>query len=128
MSEEQNNGIPLPDAGDAKPKAPDFLKDDEWFDIDISSDLLNFSEPYRPPRYTMEREGVPFADVGELHIISGKPGHGKTGLMSQLMAAVLCGHHGKTIRRDVPHRVGDCEEVVPIRANALFMIGCIHKQ
>ena len=115
MTEEQNNGIPLPDAGDAKPKAPDFLKDDEWFDIDISSDLLNFSEPYRPPRYTMEREGVPFADVGELHIISGKPGHGKTGLMSQLMAAVLCGHHGKTIRRDVPHRVGDCEEVVPIR-------------
>ena len=115
MTEEQNNGIPLPDAGDAKPKAPDFLKDDEWFDIDISSDLLNFAEPYRPPRSTKEREGVPFADVGELHIISGKPGHGKTGLMSQLMAAVLCGHHGKTIRRDVPHRVGDCEEVVPIR-------------
>ncbi len=115
MTEEQNNGIPLPDAGDAKPKAPNFLKDDEWFDVDISADLLDFAEPYRPPRYTMEREGVPFADVGELHIISGKPGHGKTGLMSQLMATVLCGQHGKTIRREVPHRVGDHEEVVPIR-------------
>ena len=110
MTEE--NKIPLP--GQPEPK-PNFLKDDEWFDIDISSDLLNFSEPYRPPRYTMEREGVPFADVGELHIISGKPGHGKTGLMSQLMATVLCGQHGKTIRREVPHRVGDHEEVVPIR-------------
>ena len=115
MTEEQNNGIPLPDAGDAKPNAPNFLKDDEWFDVDISADLLDFAEPYRPPRYTMEREGVPFADVGELHIISGKPGHGKTGLMSQLMATVLCGQHGKTIRREVPHRVGDHEEVVPIR-------------
>ena len=97
------------------PQKPNFLKDDEWFDVDISADLLDFAEPYRPPRYTMEREGVPFADVGELHIISGKPGHGKTGLMSQLMATVLCGQHGKTIRREVPHRVGDHEEVVPIR-------------
>ena len=109
---EENNKIPLP--GQPEPK-PSFLKDDEWFDVDISADLLDFAEPYRPPRYTMEREGVPFADVGELHIISGKPGHGKTGLMSQLMATVLCGQHGKTIRREVPHRVGDHEEVVPIR-------------
>ena len=110
MNEE--NKIPLP--GQPEPK-PNFLKDDEWFDVDISADILDFAEPYRPPRYTMEREGVPFADVGELHIISGKPGHGKTGLMSQLMATVLCGQHGKTIRREVPHRVGDHEEVVPIR-------------
>ena len=108
----EDNKIPLP--GQPEPK-PNFLKDDEWFDVDISADLLDFAEPYRPPRYTMEREGVPFADVGELHIISGKPGHGKTGLMSQLMATVLCGQHGKTIRREVPHRVGDHEEVVPIR-------------
>ena len=112
---EDNNKIPLPGEQDAKPQAPDFLKADEWFDIDISGDLLDFAEPYRPPRYTMERDGVPFADVGELHIISGKPGHGKTGLMSQLMATVLCGQHGKTIRREVPHLVGDHEEVVPIR-------------
>ena len=109
---EDNNKIPLP--GQPEPK-PNFLKDDEWFDVDISADILDFAEPYRPPRYTMEREGVPFADVGELHIISGKPGHGKTGLMSQLMATVLCGQHGKTIRREVPHLVGDHEEVVPIR-------------
>ena len=115
MNEEGNNKIPLPSDGDVKPMAPNFLKDDEWFDVDISADLLDFAEPYRPPRYTMEREGVPFADVGELHIISGKPGHGKTGLMSQLMATVLCGQHGKTIRREVPHRIGDHEEVMPIR-------------
>ena len=110
MSNEQNK-IPLP-GEQAPPEPPKFLKEDKWYDIDITADLLDFSEPYRPPRYTMERNGVPFADVGELHIISGKPGHGKTGLMSQLMATILSGQHGNTIRRDVPHRTGDHEVMV----------------
>ena len=102
MSEEQNK-IPLPGEQDAKPQVPDFLKGDDWFEADVSQDFLDFDEPYRPPRYTMEREGVPFADVGELHIISGKPGNGKTGLMSQLEAATLGGQFGKTICRQVGH-------------------------
>ena len=113
----------MPEAGDAKPqmKAPDFLQGDDWFPVDIDEDLLNFAEPYRPPRYTMQRNGVPFADVGELHIISGKPGHGKTGLMSQLMATVLCGQFGNTQRCDVSHRIRDKqtgeveEKVVPTK-------------
>ena len=102
MSEQQNK-IPLPGEQDAKPQVPDFLKGDDWFEADVSQDFLDFDEPYRPPRYTMEREGVPFADVGELHIISGKPGNGKTGLMSQLEAATLGGQFGKTICRQVGH-------------------------
>ena len=105
MNEE--NKIPLPSDGDAKPKKPDFLQGDEWFDISVDADMLDFAEPYRPPRYTMQRNGVPFADVGELHIISGKPGHGKTGLMSQLMSTVLCGQFGNTQRCDVIHRIRD---------------------
>ena len=115
------NKIPLPSDGDAKPKKPDFLQGDEWFDISVDADLLDFAEPYRPPRYTMQRNGVPFADVGELHIISGKPGHGKTGLMSQLMSTVLCGQFGNTQRCDVIHRIRDKqtgeieEKVVPTR-------------
>jgi len=103
MTEE--NKIPLPSDGDAKPKKPDFLSGDEWFDVNVDGDMLDFAEPYRPPRYTMERNGVPFADVGELHIISGKPGNGKTGLMSQLMSTVLCGNFGKTRAREVVHFV-----------------------
>ena len=119
MNEE--NKIPLPSDGDAKPKKPDFLQGDEWFDISVDADLLDFAEPYRPPRYTMQRNGVPFADVGELHIISGKPGHGKTGLMSQLMSTVLCGQFGNTQRCDVVHRIRDKqtgeveEKVVPTK-------------
>ena len=110
MSEESNNNkIPLPSDGDAKPPKPDFLQGDDWFETRVDDDFLDFDEPYRPPRYTMERDGVPFADVGELHIISGKPGHGKTGLMSQLMATVLSGQQGNTLRRDVPHKVINTE-------------------
>ena len=87
-------GIALPGAENEQPPVPDFLKDDQWFDVDVGPDFLDFTEPYTPPRYTMRRFDVPFANVGELHIISGKPGNGKTGLMSQLMATLLCGKFG----------------------------------
>ena len=76
---------------------PEFLKSKGWFDENIDDDFLNFEDPYKPPRYTLCRYGIPFANVGELHVISGKPGHGKTGLMSQLMAAILCGRFGNTL-------------------------------
>ena len=106
MSEE-NNKIPLPGEQDSKPTKPDFLQGDEWFDVSVDNDFLDFDEPYRPPRYTMERDGVPFADVGELHIISGKPGNGKTGLMSQLEAATLGRQFCNTFAREVGHVVRD---------------------
>ena len=106
MSEE-NNKIPLPGEQDEKPPKPDFLQGDDWFETQVDDDFLDFDEPYRPPRYTMERDGVPFADVGELHIISGKPGNGKTGLMSQLEAATLGRQFGNTLAREVGHIVRD---------------------
>jgi hypothetical protein len=92
------NKIPLPDEGDVKAqeKKPDFLQGDDWFGVSVDDDFLDFTEPYKPPRYTMKRFDVPFANVGELHVISGKPGNGKTGLMSQLMVALLCGKFGNT--------------------------------
>jgi len=107
MNEE--NKIPLPGAMDPQPRKPDFLQGDDWFETQVDDDFLDFDEPYRPPRYTMEREGVPFADVGELHIISGKPGNGKTGLMSQLEAATLGRQFGNTLARDVGHIVRDVQ-------------------
>ena len=102
MAERESNN--LPDINEGQ-KIPTFLAGDNWFGIDIDNDLLDFGKAYRPPRYTMERKGIPFADVGELHIISGKPGNGKTGLISQLMATILCGQFGKTIKRKVQHKV-----------------------
>lgn len=110
MNEETNPLPKLPTGEELEAQEAqksNFLKDDGWWDVDVSNDLLDFAEPYRPPRYTMERGGIPFADVGELHIISGKPGNGKTGLISQMMATVLCGSFGKTRRLEVPHRQKD---------------------
>jgi hypothetical protein len=96
---------------------PEFLQGDDWFPIDVDGDFLDFDEPYKPPRYTMERNGVPFADVGEIHIISGKPGNGKTGLMAQLEAVTLGGKFGNTIARQVGHKTGIIDEyqVIPTR-------------
>ena len=118
---EQHNKIPLPGEQDAKPPQPDFLKGDEWFDADISGDFLDFDKPYRPPRYTMEREGVPFADVGEIHIISGKPGNGKTGLMAQLIAATLGGQFGNTIARRVGHKVNGSDDFHELPTRILYV-------
>ena len=121
MNEE--NKIPLPGEEDARPlpKKPDFLQGDDWFDVDISGDFLDFDKPYRPPRYTMEREGVPFADVGEIHIISGKPGNGKTGLMAQLIAATLGGQFGNTIARKVGHKVNGSDDFHELPTRILYV-------
>ena len=67
MNEETTNNTPQLDPAEI----PEFLQGDQWFSAVIDDDLLDFDEPYRPPRYTMERGGVPFADVGELHLVSG---------------------------------------------------------
>lgn len=84
----------------------DFLPADKWMDEDVGADFLDFTEKYSPPRYTLERNGVPFANIGELHVISGKAGHGKTNLMCQFMAAVLCGKFYNTYYREgVPEGV-----------------------
>ena len=87
MTEE--NKIPLPGESDAKPLPPDFLKDDKWFEEDVSGLWLDFTKPYTPPRWTLSHDGTPFAKLGDLHVISGKAGHGKTSLMSQFMATLL---------------------------------------
>ena len=111
----------LPAVGEGE-HVPQFLADDHWYGVDVSQDMLDFDKPYQPPRYTMEREGVPFADVGELHIVSGKPGNGKTGLMAQLEAATLSGQFCKLQGREVAHKVRDYktgeivgEKVIPTR-------------
>ena len=121
MNEESK--IPLPDDTDARPspKKPEFLQGDDWFDADIAGDFLDFDKPYRPPRYTMERDGIPFADVGEIHIISGKPGNGKTGLMAQLIAATLGGRFGNTVARKVGHKVNGSEEFAELPTCILYV-------
>ena len=109
MNEESNtNNTPNLDPAEI----PEFLQGDNWFSAEIDDDLLDFEKPYRPPRYTMERDGVAFADVGELHLVSGKPGNGKTGLMSQLEATILSGSFGNMSARKVMHRIKEDGKIV----------------
>ena len=91
---------------EAMPDEPEFLKSRKWFGAEVDEDFLDFADPYKPPRYTLERKSVPFANIGELHVISGKAGHGKTNLMSMLMATILSGQQGNTrYREGIPEPV-----------------------
>ena len=106
MSENILPSQPTAEQLDAHTVNTDFLKGDKWFDEDVTEDFLDFTEAYTPPRYTLERNGIPFANLGELHVVSGKAGNGKTNLMSQFMAAILSGQHGNTrYREGIPESV-----------------------
>lgn len=76
-------------------EVPDFLKEDDWYNVEVDDTILDFTEPYHPPRWTLAHNGQPFANLGDLHVITGKSGHGKTSMMSIVMAAILCGRVGK---------------------------------
>lgn len=89
IAEQEHTEVPMP------AEKPTFLEGDDWYGMNVDADFLDFEEPYRPPRYTLQRGDRAFANVGELHIISGKPGNGKTALMTMLMAAILSGRYGK---------------------------------
>ena len=74
MTEETK--IPLPGEDDAL-KVPEFLKSKGWFDENIDDDFLNFEDPYKPPRYTLCRYGIPFAKPSRRHLIPVNQGQGR---------------------------------------------------
>ena len=94
--------IPLPDElpeiekaeMEAERQAQEFLKGDEWYNVDVSKDYLDFTEPYESPKYTLSFNGIAFAPLGGIHALTGQSGHGKTMLFTQYMAAILSGEYG----------------------------------
>lgn len=75
-------------------QVPEFLKGDDWYEVDISPYELNFQEQYRPPKFTLSWRGIPFAPLGGIHNITGQSGNGKTMTIAQFMATILCGQVG----------------------------------
>lgn len=73
---------------------PEFLRNDGWYEVDIKDFVLDFTEPYKPPRYTLSWNGIPFAPLGGIHNITGQAGNGKTMTIAQFMAAILKGQVG----------------------------------
>lgn len=90
---EQTQGIPLPEAGDIRPRS-DFLKGDMWMDVDVTPYRLDFEKAYQAPRYTLSYDDIPFAPLGGIHAITGQAGNGKTMTLAQYMTAILCGEFG----------------------------------
>ena len=99
----QDNQNPLPPLQEI----PEFLQGDNWYQEDTTALYLDFTKPYQPPKWTLSHNGIPFAKLGDLHVIAGKSGHGKTALMSQFMACILSGSFGKLRYelKDVPKPV-----------------------
>ena len=95
MSEERvTQGIPLPGEPD---KAPTLLQERKWYGTPTDGLLLDFAMPYTPPKWTLSHNGTSFAKRGDLHIVGGKSGHGKTAFMSQIMAAILSSRFGNMV-------------------------------
>lgn len=71
-----------------------FLRELDWMDADLSRNWLDPTEAYTSPQYTLSYCGVPFAPLGGIHGLTGKPGHGKTMTFTQLMVAIMRGDFG----------------------------------
>ena len=83
-----------------------FMLQDEWQWLDIGGYLLDFKEPYKPPRFTMSWKGVKFAPLAGIHNITGQAGNGKTMTIAQFMATLLCGEVGNLryeLAEEIPH-------------------------
>jgi len=89
MDETKNYLPQIPEGKDLIVEVPDFLKEDEWFEVDIEANLLDVTKEYDLPRFSLNINGVPCAPIGGLHGITGQPGHGKTMTLTMIMAAYL---------------------------------------
>lgn len=102
------NGIPLPELptekdledqrqiNESRRAAKDFLKNDEWFGTPIApAEWLDFTEAYTSPNFALSFRGRPFARLGDVQVISGQAGHGKSMLFSQIITALLKGEFGE---------------------------------
>lgn len=99
MEYERPNNIPFPIDMPNNGRVPtdedlNFMPQDEWLWMDVDRYLLDFTEPYKPPKYTLSWKGVPFAPLGGVHNITGQSGNGKTMTIAQFIAAIISGRFG----------------------------------
>lgn len=74
---------------------PDFLRQDNWFQQDVTPYRLDFSAPYVPKQYTLSHKGIGFAPLRNLQVVTGVAGNGKTWLETLLMITLLNGDFGE---------------------------------
>ena len=85
---------PLRNSEELENEQPTFLRGDAWFSADISDCLLDFTKQQKRQFFALSYNGQPFARLGDVQVISGQAGHGKSMLISQIIAALLKGEFG----------------------------------
>lgn len=81
---------PLPSGEEMERQA-----EEERYD-EVRQCLLDARENYPEPYYMLEFNGTPFSTIGGIQAISGQKKNGKTFVLAQLMAAILCDGEGKS--------------------------------
>lgn len=97
--------ITLPTREELLAQEDGFLAEDGWQEVDITPNILDVTEEYARPKYTLAFNGAPFAPLGGIHALTGQPGNGKTMTFTQLMVAVLKGEYGGLtyeLREEIP--------------------------
>jgi hypothetical protein len=93
MQDEELDKIPTAEDLEGQ-AAPDFLRSDHWWDVDVTPYRLDFTKPYTAPEYTLTWNDIGFAPLGGIHAITGQSGHSKTMTIAKFMAAILNGRCG----------------------------------
>ena len=87
---------PPPEPTEEELQARAFLSGDEWYGTQINdNEWLDFKEDYNRPNFVFSFRGRPFARLGDVQVISGQAGHGKSMLFSQIITAILKGEFGE---------------------------------
>ncbi len=85
-----------PEPTEEELQARAFLSGDEWYGTQINdNEWLDFKEDYKRPNFVFSFRGRPFARLGDVQVISGQAGHGKSMLFSQIITAILKGEFGE---------------------------------
>lgn len=99
----------LPPLSDGEP-VPTHLAHLHWINYDNSARWHDNTKDYPPPPNTLMYNDVSFAPLGDIQVLCGLPGNGKTQACVQLIACLLTGKWGRlTCIRTEPQRVLYCD-------------------
>lgn len=92
MENENNNILPELSSGEELEReqiAPDFLKEDDWWDAPYEESMLDLDDEMVFPEYTIRFNGAKCGPVTGVMCLAGQSGNGKTQTSTLLMSAYL---------------------------------------
>lgn len=87
-----------------------FLSARNWYNVEIKHNYLDFTKKYNPDSFAFEYKGNKFSRLGDISVVAGQSGVGKTQFVSLLIAAALNGSYdGLCWAYDKPAKVLLCD-------------------